>query len=456
MYRVNGDKWTEKYRPKSLDEVVGNEKAVRELRSWATSIASPTAKKAVILHGPPGCGKTSAAYALASEMDWEVIELNASDQRNEAIIKNIVGHASHSSTFSRRTRLIILDEADNLHGKEDRGGTRAITEIVKVSAQPVVLIANDLYRLGKALQRNCNIIRFQRLRPERILRVLRRICIQEGMEIEDRVLRILASNANGDLRSAINDLQALSISTERHIDEEDIVTGARDVELTIFDVLKKIYTPGTDLQNAISSLHSLDKTPEEIINWLYENLPGELMDPQDLSHALHYLGRADIFLGRARNRENFKFWRYASSIMACGVSSAIRHRYFRFKSPWYRGSSTEPVTDAIARKISEFCNVSRRYAKYYVIPFMQLLFRDNGKAVKLAGSLQLDVPQIAFLTGDAKRAEEIYNEAYKASPTVETEKVTKPPEAVDVKSAEVEDRADGGNKQRSLADFLFR
>ncbi len=443
----DSEKWTEKYRPERLAEVVGNEKAVAELRAWAASIASPGMKKAVILHGPPGCGKTSAAYALASEMDWEVIELNASDQRNEAIIKSIVGRASRSSTFSRKTRLIILDEADNLHGKEDRGGTRAITEIVKSSAQPVVLIANDLYRLGKALQRNCKVIRFQRLRPERILRVLREISIQEGIEIDERVLRILAYNANGDLRSAINDLQALSISSER-IYEEDIVTGARDIELSIFDVLKKIYTPGTDPQDAITSLYSLDKTPEEIINWIYENLPGEQMDLHDLLHALRYLGRADIFLGRTRTRENFKFWRYASSIMASGVSSTIRHRYFRFRSPWQRGGS-EPVMDDIARKISEYCKVSRSYARYYIVPFIRLLFRDNAKAVMLTRSLQLDIPQIAFLTGgDAKIAEEIH----KASFTAEPEKVTKPPMTVEVETpSRPEDRS---SKQSSLTDFL--
>ena len=171
------EEWTEKYRPAKLSEVVGNDNAISELRAWAEAIGSAEvkAKKAAILHGPPGCGKTSAAYALASDMGWEVIELNASDQRNEGVIKSIVGHASRSNTFSRRTRLIILDEADNLHGKEDRGGTRAITEVVKRTSQPVILIANDLYRMSKALQRNCRVIRFQRLRPERIYQVLRKI-----------------------------------------------------------------------------------------------------------------------------------------------------------------------------------------------------------------------------------------------------------------------------------------
>jgi len=79
------EEWTEKYRPAKLSEVVGNDNAISELRAWAEAIGSAEvkAKKAAILHGPPGCGKTSAAYALASDMGWEVIELNASDQRND-------------------------------------------------------------------------------------------------------------------------------------------------------------------------------------------------------------------------------------------------------------------------------------------------------------------------------------------------------------------------------------
>jgi replication factor C large subunit len=140
--------WTEKYRPKRLRDVVGNEKAVAELDAWAETVLRPKSKRAAILHGPAGCGKTSAAYALAAEKGWEVIELNASDKRSAGAIKGIVGPASTSTTFSHTTRLIILDEADNLHGNEDRGGTRAITEIVKKSTQPIILTANSRWVRG--------------------------------------------------------------------------------------------------------------------------------------------------------------------------------------------------------------------------------------------------------------------------------------------------------------------
>ena len=485
----SGEEWTEKYRPAKLSEVVGNDKAIAELRAWAEAInigaGSGKAKRAAILHGPPGCGKTSAAYALASDMGWEVIELNASDQRNEGVIKSIVGHASRSNTFSRRTRLIILDEADNLHGKEDRGGTRAITEIVKKSSQPVILIANDLYRMGKALQRNCRLIRFQRLRPERIYRVLRKICIREGIDVEDNVLYILASNANGDLRSAINDLQALSLSISsdgERVEEADIVTGERDANETIFEVLRKIYSPVTvtDIREAIASLYSLDKTPEESISWVYENLPSELMEDADILHALRYLSRADIFLGRTRNRENFKFWRYASSLMVCGVSF-MRYPRIRFRSPWQRGVRAadrrhEPITDEIAAKISAYCKVPQSYARFYILPFMKFFFKNHQKAVTITQLLRLDIPQIAFLTNDTKIAKRVYQDSItltkgdgydkhkhkhigeiseaNVETSVKVKVEVKRVEKVLKEEKEEEARAEGDTKQRSLTDFL--
>ncbi|MEM0129670.1 MAG: AAA family ATPase [Thermoplasmata archaeon] len=119
--------WTERLRPRHLDEVVGNEGARRELREWASGwIASdaPPARRAAVLSGPPGVGKTSSAHALAEDFSWALVELNASDARNAAAIDDVAGRASRSRSFGRdgsmgagsRT-LILLDEADCLTGR---------------------------------------------------------------------------------------------------------------------------------------------------------------------------------------------------------------------------------------------------------------------------------------------------------------------------------------------------
>jgi replication factor C large subunit len=451
----SSEEWTEKYRPKKLSEVVGNGKAIEELKEWADKIGK--SRKAVILHGPPGCGKTSAAYALASERGWEVIELNASDQRNAGVIKSIVGPATTSNTFSKATRLIILDEADNLHGNEDRGGTKAITEIVKRSTQPIILIANDKYGMGRALLRNCKLINFQRIKTGTVFRVLKEISNVEGVDIEDEAMLILAKNANGDLRSAINDLLAISMS-ESKLEGGDIATGGRDIEEDIFAVLKKIFG-GYEMQEALTSLYGIDKTPEESIQWLYKNFSYEYNDTSFL-HGLQYLSRADMFLGRARRRENFKFWRYTSSLMVCGVLSAREmlkekraQRYFR--SPWQREQRTGesiksvPVNEDITKKIAEYCKVSVSYARFFVIPFLTILFRDDKKAANITASLRLEVPQIASLMGDGdkeEKAKQIYHDAFAIPVKKRSEIKAEVGEEV-IKPKEVK-------SQKSLADFF--
>ncbi|MBK5190444.1 MAG: replication factor C large subunit [Methanosarcinales archaeon] len=483
--------WTEKYRPKKLREVVGNEKAIEELREWAEEVLEVKSKKAAILHGPAGCGKTSAAYALAAEKGWEVIELNASDQRSAGVIKSIVGPASTSTTFSQTTRLIILDEADNLHGTEDRGGTKAITEIVKRSTQPIILTANDKYKMGQGLQRYCKVIKFEQIKAGTVFRVLRRISDDAEIKIDDSALISLAKNAHGDLRSAINDLQAISVSESKleRIREEDIATGWRDVEENIFGVLKILFgAEGYELQSALSALYSLDKTPEESIQWVYKNFSYEY-DDESFLHGLRYLGRADMFLGRVRKRENFKFWRYASSLMAGGVLSAKemqegkregwerrKQRYFR--SPWQRVRLQEgedrksgPIQEELAKKIAAYSKVPRSYALFFVVPFLPVFFKDEKKAAEITSSLHLDVPQIAFLLGDTgkEKAKRIYQDAFAVSSKRVKERVTEVESTIKVEvreekqvkpmETEIEEKGEEGEEeetknQKTLTDFF--
>ena len=137
--------WTEKYRPSSLKEVIGNKAAKEALLKWAREWQEgKPSKKAAILYGKPGVGKTTSAYALARDFGWEVIELNASDERNREIIKKIALTGAIHEVLSidgkyitskeGARKLIILDEADNLYEKQgDYGGKKAIVETIKVT-----------------------------------------------------------------------------------------------------------------------------------------------------------------------------------------------------------------------------------------------------------------------------------------------------------------------------------
>jgi replication factor C large subunit len=415
--------WTEKYRPMTLSDIIGNDKAVTELKRWAEDWG--VYKNTAIIYGPPGIGKTSAAYALANDMGWETIELNASEQRTADIIQKIVGSAAQTGTFGGVSgrRLIILDEADNMYGNVDRGGVKAITEVIKKTNQPIVLIANDYYNMSKTLRLSCKPIQFRGVQSRSIISLLRRICRDEGVECDNEAIELIGTNAS-DVRSSVNDLQAVLQGRKKlHIDE--VVIGTRDTKESIFNVMKEIFK-GSDPKKALYASYTLDENPEDLIHWIDENLPREYKG-KDLANGFWSLSRADIFLGRVRRRQNYVLWRYAGEMMTCGVQvarSKKHHGYTPYKPPsiWRKmgqAKSFRVVRDSIATKIGKHCHVSQRYASAELIPFLKTLFNKKESAIGVSAMLDLNQNEIAFLLGTKvgakpdNKTKKIYDSAQK-------------------------------------------
>ena len=415
-------KWTEKYRPQSLSQVLGNGKAIEELSAWAEAWErGEPITRAAILYGPAGTGKTSAALALARERDWDYIEMNASDARTAGLIERIAGPASTSRTFSGRRRLVILDEADNLHGTADRGGAGAMLRLIRSTSQPVLLIANEYYEIEKPLRDAAKGIQFRSLRAKTIAQALREICRAEGVECDPDALMAIAERAGGDMRSAVNDLQAAAQGQEA-VRLEDVVTAERDVKTSIFKVLEVIFK-GSRAQEALQASYDLDESPEDLISWVDENLPLAYAG-QDLWRGFECLSRADVFLGRVGRRQSYSLWRYASFLMTGGVQAAKaapRHGYLAFRPPslWRRMGQTRKaraVRDSAARKIAARCHVSTAYARAELMGFFGLLLADRRRAAPLAAELGLEAEEIALLLGSsptAKKVQNIYEEAQK-------------------------------------------
>jgi replication factor C large subunit len=408
--------WTETYRPETLAEVRGNDKACEQLREWADSWDAH--REAAVLYGSPGIGKTSAAHALASDMGWDTIELNASDQRTASVVERVAGEAARSGTLTaggRGRRLVILDEADNLHGNVDRGGSGAITQLVKDAGQPIVLIANDFYEMSRSLRDACREIEFRDVSARSILPVLRDICRRENVEFEGEALQRLAEQNDGDLRGAVNDLQAIAERTEV-LSAEDVVTGERDRKRGIFEFLDALIKE-EDAQGALQASYEVDETPDDLINWIEDNVPKDY-EGAELADAFGYLSNADRWLGRVRQSQNYKYWRYAGDNMTAGVAASRRSPkggWTRYGPPSYwsklgRSRSRRDRRDGIARKIAAGSGLSMGTARRSVLPYLSAMThhcKPRELTVEMAARYDLDAKDLAFVTGSGESTNKV-------------------------------------------------
>jgi len=400
--------WTEKHRPSTLAEVRGNDKARDKLREWAERW--PEEGRAVALVGSPGVGKTSAAHALAADMGWDAVEVNASDRRRQEDVERLVGRAAANQTLgggSTTRQLVIVDEADSFHGNADRGGAAALTRAIKSAAQPVVLVANDQYELTDWVRRNVDTIEFRDVSSRSIVPVLRDICRREDVAFEAEALEAIADRNSGDLRSAVKDLQAAAGRSET-LTVEDVVTGDRDRTRGIFEFLDDVITDATP-EEALRGSYDVDETPDDLIAWIEENAPKDLAGAE-LADAYGALAAADRWLGRVRATQEYRYWRYATDNMTAGVAAARRGDHggwTRYSPPGYwsklgRSRGTRQTRDAIARRIADRGGMSMGTARREVLPFLAAMThhcKPRGVTVAMAAAYDLDESEVAFVTG---------------------------------------------------------
>ena len=412
--------WTESYRPRSLSELRGNNKARDALQKWADTWDDH--REAVIIYGSPGVGKTSAAHALANDMGWETVELNASDQRTGDVIERFAGRAAMNATLSGSAsgggaagadtasrQLVVMDEADNIHGNYDRGGKAAITDLVKNSGQPIILIANEFYDMSRGLRNACQEIEFRDVGARSIVPALRDICRHEGIEYEQDALDAIAETNSGDLRGAVKDLQAAAEGRDS-ISEADVVTGERDTSMDIFPFLDAVFKEES-AEESIQSAYRVDETPDDLTKWLEDNMLG-VYDADEAARAYDFLANADIWLGRVRASQNYSYWRYATDNAAGGVAAArngTKGGWTRYGRPQFWPGS-DKTADEVCRRIADRGGMSMAIARRAVLPFLSAMThhcKPRELTVAMAAAYDFDESQVSFITGSGESTNKV-------------------------------------------------
>ncbi len=413
--------WTDRYIPKKEEEFIGNSEIVAHAIEWGKAWQRGEKQPPLLLWGQTGSGKTALAYLVAGMFKWDVVELNSSDLRSKDAIEKVAGAASQNASFFGSRRLILLDEVDALT-RNDRGGASAISAVLKEAANPVILTANDIYadKAISALRFVCKTSEFKKINYVSMAVRLREILSAEKIEFDEDAVKELARNSAGDMRSALLDLQTLSLTGKITMGSIKLVSS-REREQKIFSVMKAIFK-GTDFNEIREMRSKTDLGNDMLFNWVDENIPRQYDSAQDVALAFDRLSRADIFNGRIMARQYWGFLRYSSELAAEGVALAkqkssgsfVMYQFPGLLSMLSRTSGARALRKELGKKIGKKMHSSSYEIISRDLPYLRAIAKKRENAVSLAVLCELDEKEVAFLletSPDTKKVQSILEEA---------------------------------------------
>lgn len=268
--------WTERYRPKKFEEVIGHHDIVKRLKALVEQKNIPH----LLFSGPAGVGKTTLALVIARELygdDWKqnFLELNASNDRGIDIIRNEVKDFAKTKGIANIPfKLILLDECDALT-KEAQQALRRTMETYSNSCR-FVLSCNFVNKVIDPIKSRCAIFKFKPLKKEDLIEIVKKIAIDEGLDINEQSINRLYELTGGDIRQLQNVLQSCASTTkiisEKEINEFASKNESKDVKEIVTLALGKKFILSrnklleTMLNNGLSGIDILKQIQREVMD----------------------------------------------------------------------------------------------------------------------------------------------------------------------------------------------
>ena len=296
--------WIEKYRPQTLDDVYGQEEIVERLRSYIERDDVPH----LLFAGPAGVGKTTSATAIARAIygdDWRgnFLELNASDERGIDVVRDRIKNFARSSFGGHDYRIIFLDEADSLTNDAQSALRRTMEQFSDNTR--FILSCNYSSKIIDPIQSRCAVFRFSPLGDDAIADQTRDIAEAEGIELTDDGLDALVYAAGGDMRRAINSLQAAA-TTGEVVDEEAvymITSTARpeDIETMVQAAIDGEFT--TARKKLETLIVDTGMAGGDIIDQLHRTVWDFDLDERAAVKLMERIGEADYRISEGANEQ---------------------------------------------------------------------------------------------------------------------------------------------------------
>jgi replication factor C large subunit len=385
--------WCEKHRAICYSDLKGQDLAIDKAKIFLKTFPK---KKSMILHGSPGTGKTSLAYAIASENDLEILELNASDLRDKDKIAQIVGPASQQRSLFKVGKVLLIDEVDGISTR-DRGGLTELLGLLEKSSYPIIITANDIWQQKfNLLRTKSELVQLRDVDYKIILNILKSICEKENCVVANDVLTSIAIKARGDIRAAINDLQILSKMDQPTLVKE---IGERNKEVSIFNALQYVFKNAQLDPKMLTVYDEVNMPIDQVFLWVEENIPLEYKG-EELVRAFDALSRADVFRGRIHRQQHWRFLVYENFLLGSGIAASKKYNrsgFTNYKKPsrilkiWLQ-NQREAKKKTICEKYALQSHISvRRAMKDFLM--IRILLKDEG----VRNSLKLSEEERAYL-----------------------------------------------------------
>jgi len=390
--------WTEKYRPKKFEDIKGQDEAINEIKKFVENFnlgkLTKTSKKALILHGPPGTGKTALAHVTANERNSEIFELNASDLRNKIKLQEILKPAIEQKSLIKKGKIILVDEVDGISAV-DRGGLTELLYLIESASYPIIITANDIWnRKLTPLRKKSELIRLKEIDYKTMNEIMFNILKKENLFMNQNIITSIAIRAKGDIRAAINDLQTVS----RMQDPPLITFDERNKEIDIFNALRMVFK-GKPTNDVLKLFDSVNMPTDEIILWIEENIPTEYQG-EELAKAYELLSKVDIFKRRIYKQQYWRFLVYENIFLSYGISASkqnIKTGFTSYKKPtrilkiWLNNQRTSKKK-SIAQKYAQYVHIGQKRAMNE-FPIIKQILKNEA----IQTEIKLTEEEVAYL-----------------------------------------------------------
>ncbi|MDQ4056082.1 MAG: AAA family ATPase [Thermoproteota archaeon] len=324
--------WSEVYRPMKVQQMIGNEGARLAVVKWLSGWVDGS--RPLLLIGPPGIGKTTLVHTLSQQFNYDLIELNASDNRNKIGLQNRIMPIFHNEGLFGRKMLLFLDEVDGISGREDTGGIDSLITIMKEPTIPVIMAANTKNTKIKDLAKICKVIELNSIPPRLLMIFLDHILKEENKKLSPDEKVSVVNNSKGDVRSMLNNAQskyAGYTSTHSETFEIDIAEAINGYfSMSELEEAKNFLSQADAAYLDPRFGMSAEERRKDMINALFSSIVSSPIDLNGLADALDILSKIDVIVGRIGQNRYWRLMKYLDVMIAYGLFSSTRQKGIKY------------------------------------------------------------------------------------------------------------------------------